>query len=300
MSQVVVVGGSVIDLFLYPHQKMHLYDSNPGFMKKSLGGVGRNIAENLARLHIPTTLITPLGHDGYVHMILDQAQKIGLKILPIEINETPLYVSIINELGEDMIGVALMDEIASVKHEDIMKYQKILDEAELIVLDTNLSNDLLGYLLKSYAHKSYVDAISGQKASKLKPFLKYIHTLKMNFIEAKTIAGFGEDSFEGLDQLGQFFIDQGVKEIFLTLGEKGVYYASQDMALFRSSVPIKVINSTGAEDAFFAGVIYATIHKKDLVSYGIGNACLNLIDEHAVSPDLSDQKLEETIKELNL
>ena len=120
---------------------MHLYDSNPGFMKKSLGGVGRNIAENLARLHIPTTLITPLGHDGYVHMILDQAQKIGLKILPIEINETPLYVSIINELGEDMIGVALMDEIASVKHEDIMKYQKILDVAELIVLDTNLSND---------------------------------------------------------------------------------------------------------------------------------------------------------------
>jgi pseudouridine kinase len=300
LSRVVVVGGSVIDLFLYPHQKMHLYDSNPGYMKKSLGGVGRNIAENLARLQIPTTLITPLGQDGYQNMILDQAKQIGLNILPIEIKETPLYVSIINEGGEDLIGVALMDEITSIKHDDITKYHAELDQAELIVLDTNLSEDLLGYLLKTYAHKTYVDAISGQKASKLKPFLKDIHTLKMNFIEAKTIAGFGEDSFEGLDALGQFFIDQGVKEIFLTLGEKGVYYASHDMAMFRSSVPIKVINSTGAGDAFFAGVIYATIHKKDLVSYGIGNACLNLIDEHAVALDLSDQKLEETIEELNL
>ena len=300
MSQVVIVGGSVIDLFLYPHQKMNLFDSNPGYLKKSLGGVGRNIAENLARLGIGTTLITPLGQDDYRNMILKQAAQIGLQVIPIEIKETPLYVSIINEHGEDLVGVALMDEIASVTHEEIMGHQKILDDAELIILDTNLSVDLMGYLLKRYQHKTYVDAISGQKASKLKPFLPFIHTLKVNLIEAKMIAEFGDDTFDGLDRLSHFFIEQGVKEIFITLGEKGVYYANTDIALYRSSVPIKVINSTGAGDAFFSGVIYATIHHKDNISYGIANACLNLIDPHAVSKTLSSIKLEEAVKELKL
>jgi len=300
VNQVVIIGGSVIDLFLYPHQKMNLFDSNPGYMKRSLGGVGRNIAENLARLGIETTLITPLGNDHYRELILEQAKEIGLNVISIDIHETPLYVSLIDEKGEDLIGVALMDEITRVTHDQIIAHDKLLDQAKILVIDTNLSEDLLGYLLKKYRHKTYVDAISGQKAIKLKTFLPYIHTLKMNLIEAKTIAGFGDATFEGLDKLGHFFIENGVQEIFITLGEKGVYYANKDGALCRSSIPIKVVNSNGAGDAFFSGVIYATIHQKDVISYGIANACLNLIDENAVSTTLSQKQIEETIKELNL
>jgi len=300
VNQVVIIGGSVIDLFLYPHQKMNLFDSNPGYMKRSLGGVGRNIAENLARLGIETTLITPLGNDHYRELIIEQAKEVGFNIIPIDIQETPLYISVVNEHGEDLIGVALMDDIEKMKHDQIMAHEALLEQAKIVLIDTNLSEDLLGYLLKKYKHKTYVDAISGQKASKLKNYLPYIHTLKMNFIEAKAIALFGEDSFEGLDQLGHFFIKKGVQEIFITLGEKGVYYANHEVAIFRSSIPVKVVNSNGAGDAFFSGVIYATIHQKDLISYGIANASLNLVDAHAVSTSLTQKQIEETIKELNL
>lgn len=300
MKRVCVIGGSVIDLFLYPHQHMNLRDSNPGYMKRSLGGVGRNIAENLSRLGIDTTLITPLGQDNHRVMIERQAHDIGLKLCPIEIKETPLYVSVIDEKGEDLIGVALMDEIAAMSIESIMVYQKILDHADLIVLDTNLSEDVLTALLALYGHKSYVDAISGQKAIRLKHVLSHIHTLKMNAIEASTLAGFKDDSHADLDQLGNYFIEQGTKEVFITLGDKGVYYANKDMAEMRSSVKVDVINSTGAGDAFFAGVIFAKIHGYDPISYGIANACLNLKDAHAVCDTLSKEKLIDTVKELNL
>lgn len=300
MSKVVIVGGSVIDLFLYPHQMMNLRDSNPGYMKRSLGGVGRNIAENLARLSIDTKLITPLGNDHYRNMILDQAEKINLKIFPIEIKETPLYVSIIDEKGEDLIGVALMDEIASITDDQVMIYQDILDQADLIVLDTNLSIGVLKSILIAYKDKTYVDAISGQKAGKLKELLPFIHTLKMNIIEASMIAGFGDESTFGLNALGDFFIKQGTKEIFITLGEKGVYYANEEVRFMRSSVKVKAINSTGAGDAFFSGVIYAKLHGEDQVAYGISNAYLNLMDLHAVCPNLSEELLRKTKKELNL
>lgn len=300
MSQVVIVGGSVIDLFLYPHQHMKLKDSNPGYLKKSLGGVGRNIAENLARLGLDVTLITPLGQDTYRDLITSQAKAIGLKIIPIEIQETPSYVSIIDEKGEDLIGVALMDEIQNITIDQVLKYQSLLDQAELIVLDTNLSESALKGLLKKYNDKAYVDAISGQKAVKLKKILPFIHTLKMNFIEAKTIAGFGDESYEGLNKLGDHFIMKGTQEIFITLGDRGVYYANRDVALSRSSISIEPINSTGAGDAFFSGVIYAKIHKKDPISYGIANAYLNLNDEKAVCQNLSSKLIEDTVKELSL
>lgn len=300
MKRVCVIGGSVIDLFLYPHHQMNLHDSNPGYMKRSLGGVGRNIAENLSRLGVNTTLITPLGQDHHRTMIENQAHEIGLKLCPIEIKETPLYVSIINEKGDDLIGVALMDEIAAMSVQSILVYQHELEQADIIILDTNLSEDVLFALCALYGHKSYVDAISGQKAIRLKHVLSHIHTLKMNVIEATMIAGFGDDSNEGLGRLGRFFIEQGTKEIFITMGEKGVYYANEEKAEFRPSIKVKVINSTGAGDAFFAGVIFAKIHGFDPLSYGIANACINLSNEHAVCDILSKEKIISYVKELNL
>lgn len=300
MKRVCVIGGSVIDLFLYPHHQMNLHDSNPGYMKRSLGGVGRNIAENLSRLGVNTTLVTPLGQDNHRIMIERQAHEIGLNLCPIEIKETPLYVSIIDHHGEDLIGVALMDEIASMSIQSIMKYQAIMDQADVMVLDTNLSEDVLTSLLKLYGHKSYVDAISGQKATRLKQVLSHIHTLKMNVIEATMIAGFGDESLHELDQLGQYFIDQGTQELFITLGEQGVYYANRDMAQLRSSLKVDIINSTGAGDAFFAGVIFANIHGFDPLSYGIANACINLSDPHAVCDTLSKEKLIHFVKENHL
>jgi pseudouridine kinase len=297
MKRVCVIGGSVIDLFLYPHHDMNLYDSNPGYMKSSPGGVGRNIAENLSRLGIHTTLITPLGEDHYRKMIEDQAKDSGLNLCPINIKETPLYVSIINQKGEDLVGVAIMDGIESIHMSSIMKFKDVVESSDIVVLDTNLSEDVLTEILVLYGEKSYIDAISGEKAKKLKHLLSHIHTLKMNFTEAKTLTGFGEDSVEGLEQLGKYFLDQGTKEVIITLGEKGVYYENHNMAQFRSSLKIDVVNSTGAGDAFFAGVIFAKVNELDPISYGIANACINLCDEHAVSQVLSKDIIIQYVKE---
>lgn len=298
MHKVVVIGGSVIDLFLYPHHEMKLRDSNPGYLKRSLGGVGRNIAENLTRLGINVTLITPLGQDAYHTMILDHAQTIGLDLIPIPIKETPTYISLIDEHNEDLIGVALMDEVEAITKDQILKYQQVLDHADFIILDTNFSVGVLKAILEKYHNKVYIDAISGNKALKLKDLLPLIHTLKMNLIEAQKIAGISGKPSEELTALSNFFIEQGTKEIFITLGEKGVYYANKDKSITRLSPPVNIKNSAGAGDAFFSGVLYAKLNNKDELAYGIANAYLNLTDEKAVCHILTKELIEHTVKEL--
>jgi pseudouridine kinase len=45
-----IIGGINIDIEGAPFKKLKYQDSNPGKIRLSYGGVGRNIAENLARL----------------------------------------------------------------------------------------------------------------------------------------------------------------------------------------------------------------------------------------------------------
>jgi pseudouridine kinase len=61
-----------------------------------------------------------------------------------------------------------------------------------------------------------------------------------------------------------YFIDKGVKRIFITLGEDGVYYREGDYANHFKSNRIDIVNATGAGDAFMAGVVYCSLEGKEI------------------------------------
>jgi sugar/nucleoside kinase (ribokinase family) len=107
---VCIVGGANIDIQGFPSSKLILHDSNPGKVKISLGGVGRNIAENLVRLGVGTRLISAVGNDIYGNRILDEARNLGLymeETLIIEGQSTSTYLSILNEAGDMEVAITL-------------------------------------------------------------------------------------------------------------------------------------------------------------------------------------------------
>lgn len=297
MEKIVVIGGSVIDIFAYPHQKMIMNDSNPGYLKKSMGGVGRNIAENLVRLGFDTTLITVLGDDDAGMFIRQSCKALGLNLSIVNVTTTPTYICIMDEHNEDLISVAAMDQIERLNEQSLSERQSIIEEADLLIVDTNLSNETLSYIFDTFDKKIYVDTISSQKAVKIKPFLSKIHTLKLNRLEAELLSGVNYEDDQDIYRMGDYFISHGVKEVFITMGSTGSLYMSNKVSRFRPSTRVPILNSTGAGDAFFAGVIYAQINDLDPLVYGSAAAIINLQDEKAVSSDLTTQKLEDTVKE---
>lgn len=76
-TYVTVIGGSNIDIQGFPKNKLLMNNSNPGEINISLGGVGRNIAENICRLGISTKLISALGNDTYGNLILSKCKEYG-------------------------------------------------------------------------------------------------------------------------------------------------------------------------------------------------------------------------------
>lgn len=292
MKKVVVVGGAVLDVFAYPHDTFILNDSNPGYLKTSLGGVARNIAENLARLGVDTTLVTMLGKDEGKKLIMQNAQEVMLKLSAIPATKTPTYLAILNEDNEMVAAVADMDEIELLSKEHIKKRDVIFQNADYVILDTNLNPDTLQYIFKTYQKEFYMDVISCKKAEKIKPFYRFIHGLKLNILEAKHLSDIDTDDEE---VLAKYFLSQGVKEVYLTLGQNGSIYMSKEEVIRTPSHDVKIKNTAGAGDAFLAGIIYGKINGLDLLSCAQKAAEVTLQSKKAVSEDMCEHKIEEAL-----
>ena len=63
MADITIIGGINIDIEGRPYNKLKYEDSNPGKISISYGGVGRNIAENAARMGEKVAMISFIGND---------------------------------------------------------------------------------------------------------------------------------------------------------------------------------------------------------------------------------------------
>lgn len=297
---ILVIGGSNIDIQGFPKEKLIQRDSNIGTVKMSLGGVGRNIAENCARLGVPTRLMSVIGDDPYGQKILKEAQAIGLNMQDTVVlsgESTSTYLSILDETHDMAMAINHMDSIEKLTVDHIRAKRSIIEHAQLVVLDTNLSQAVLDHLLTQYPKtKFFVDTVSTKKALKIKDHLKHIHTLKPNRMEAEVLTGSSEKT--PLLELGS---QLKCKRSFISLGSQGVQVFEGKTHLHFPTKPIEVVNATGAGDAFMAGLVYAY-----LKGYGIKETCLAamsasrlaLSHPDTINPNLNEQSLHETLKEL--
>ena len=78
--RVTVVGGANTDICGRPAQALVRHDSAPGQVSVRHGGVGRNIACDLARLGLRTRFVTALGDDGFGASVAEGCRSCGVDI----------------------------------------------------------------------------------------------------------------------------------------------------------------------------------------------------------------------------
>ena len=300
-SYICVIGGSNIDIEGYPNQKLLLGDSNPGVVKTSLGGVGRNIAENLARLGIETRFLSVVGDDAHGKRVLDHARAIGLDMEDALIVDEPTstYLSVLDETRDMHVGIAHMDILNRLDIAYIKQHAEIIKKARFCVVDTNLP-DVLEYLVTHYDVPFVLDTVSASKAVKAKHLLGHFHTMKTNKLEAEVLSGIAIHTEKDLQKAGRYFIDQGVEYSFITMGAEGVYYKTRDEEGIITSAPVEMISATGAGDAFAAGLVYGLCEEKrveDAVQFAIGASLLAILSEDTINPDISSHTVEAMIKD---
>lgn len=293
---ILVFGMSICDIFGFTHKNYRTHDSNPGAVKMSYGGVCRNIAENMARVGVNTKFISVLGDDERGKGLREHAQKQNFDMsdsLIVEGASTPTYVAILDENGE-MVSAVVDISIAELFTEEFVDSKAdLIKNAEYIILDAD-NPKITEYIAKNFSEYTNIilDPVSAAKAESVKHLLPYLHTLKPNRYEAEVLCGFKLDSEEAIREAGRYFVSEGVKKVFISLDSDGIYYYDGETEGTVRTINPKVVNVTGAGDAFVAGIGYGYMNKKTMketVKFANTMSILTIAHEETIAPQMDEE-----------
>lgn len=304
-SYVALIGAANIDIQGFSSSALIDRDSNPGRIEFCPGGVSRNIAENLSRLGIRTELISAIGGDPNGTMILDSCKSCGIGtghslIVPDAVSS--VYLAIMDESRDMALALSDMTISDNITVDFLKSISQILESAEIIVLDTCLATEVIDFILMRFTDKPiYIDPVSVGKAKAIKKSTGKVHTLKMNRLEAEFLSEIEIEGISGMEKASSWFLDHGVKRVFITLGNNGVYFRDSLMSGNFKPPEANIRNATGAGDAFMAGIVYGSLKGFDLekiVRFALGVSLAALAGEETVNTEMDLEYIEKLTGEL--
>lgn len=304
-NYVTVLGAANLDIHGFTEKELIANDSNPGEIKICLGGVGRNIAENVARMGIETKLITATGGDSNSKRLLTECTQIGIDMqhtLVLADSNASIYLAIMDDCGDMALALSDMHIMDRITIEYIQSKSHVLKNSAVIVLDTCLPTNVIEYILNNYRDKEILlDPVSIRKSRKIKHLIGGFHTIKLNRLEAQDLSDITIDTDDDIIKVANYFIAKGVKRVFITLGKNGVFYSDGHDSGYIKPPNIKVVNATGAGDAFMAGIVYGSIHNKSIKDIAIHSTAASVIalkNHETVSPNMNELQINQIVEEM--
>lgn len=299
MADITVIGGINIDIEGSPFNKLRREDSNPGRISLSYGGVGRNITENIARIGGDVAMVSVIGEDQMGRGAKEELQELGVDVSGVEIlagRNSAMYLSILNEDKDMELAISDMDIVNVITPRFLDKHRELLLGSKAVALDTNLSEETLEYAADILEKTPlFLDPVSVTKAVKARKIIGKFECIKPNVMEAEALSGLKITSEEELIAAGGWFIQQGVKKVFITLNKEGVYYRSPDREGFIRPKDISPVSATGAGDSFSAAILIGMVRGLDIeeiAKIGMAAAQVTMESPGAVNKAISKAEIE--------
>lgn len=302
-TYVAVIGGVNMDIGGRSFKKLRPHDSNPGTVQVSLGGVGRNIAHNLALLGIDVRFLTAFGEDTYALRIEASCRSLGIDIsharkIPDAATSTYLFLN--DNDGDMAVALSDMTICEQITPAYLAANLTLLNNARIVLFDTNIPTAAIAYLTSHCTAPLFADPVSVSKAKKLQPYLGKLHTLKPNRLEAQILSGVEIVDDASLHQAAQALLATGMHRVFISSGAKGVLACDQKQMIPMRPLLAKVENVTGAGDAFMAGLAYSYLAEKDLratTRFALGAAAVTVESAETINRLMSVALIENKIAE---
>jgi len=294
---VAVVGGVNVDIGAQPFAPLTARDSNPGRVRVSLGGVGRNVAHNLRLLGVPVRLYTALGGDAYGAQLARSCAALGIDLsraLRVPDAATSVYLFVNDERGDMALAVSDMGICDALTPDYLAPLLPELDTAAAVVLDANLPEETIRFLCDRCAAPLFADPVSTAKAVRLRAVLPRLHTLKPNRLEAEVLSGGRIADRADAERAVRSLLARGVCRVFLSLGAEGVLAAEGENLCWQSAAPASLRSATGAGDAMTAALVWAYLRGEPLprsAALGAAAGAVALESEETISPQMSAARI---------
>lgn len=305
LTDITVIGGINIDIEGSPFAELRREDSNPGTVTMAFGGVGRNITENLARMGGKVAMISVIGDDHMGIGAREHLRSLGVDVSLIQSvkgRNSAMYLSILNHDNDMELAICDMDIISHITPDLIEKNRNVLEKSKVIALDGNLEEETIRYVTdRFFSVPLFLDPVSAAKAVKAKDVIGKFACIKPNVMEAEILSGMEIRSENDLKRAGQWFIDQGVGRLFVTLNKDGVYYKDRHCEGFIRPGHVKISSATGAGDSFSAAILLGLeedMYTRDIARYGMAASAIAMESSSAVNQNMSKDEIERRLADV--
>ncbi len=303
-GRIAVVGGANMDIGGFPSAALVVGDSNPGQVRISVGGVGRNIAENAARMGLEVELITALGEDANGRAILEDcaAKGIGSRGCRVDPGErTSVYLYIGDAKGDMYCAINDMHAQSLLTPAWVEPQLKLLNAMDAVCVDANLPEETIAFLARELRAPIFADAVSAAKVHRLRAALPRIHSFKPNRLEAELLTGVQIKDMIDAAEAAKRLLDTGLKRVYISMGALGALCAEGNQCAYLPGAGRGMVNATGAGDAFTAALLWAHSQNLSLRESGIaGMAAASIAMEaiETVNPEMTHVKLKQRMAEV--
>lgn len=296
MPRVVVIGGANVDVKGRAAAHHQPGSSNPGMVTVSPGGVGRNIAETLARLGVEVSLVTALGRDANGALLREACLNAGVSLShALEAGEpTGAYLAVLDEQGEMVNAISDMRAMELLTPAHLETAAGLLAEADVLVTDCNLSVACLDWLCHFAGVRGLrllIEPVSVAKARKLSRFSRAAPVFAITPNAAQLAALTGDGGEAGLKRLHAM----GFRNIVMHRGPDGAL-ASDGAGVepVPAALAEGIADVTGAGDAAVAGLVLGLLEGLPLARaawLGQCAAAIKLSSARSVAEDISRDRL---------
>ncbi len=299
---VVVAGAALTDLLAHSRVPIVPGTSNPARLETASGGVGRNIAENLARLGTHVRLIAAVGPDAFGEALLSATAAAGVDTSHVLTTPEPTgtYLAVLDLDGELSVALSDLTGTEALTPARLEASREVVESAELLVVDANLPHQVVGWLLDVAAAAGVpvvVEPVSVVKAERVARALspeRPVHLLTPNADELASMTGL-DDPVAAVAHLHSL----GVANVWVRRGASGgEWHAGTAEPVAVAGPTCRVVDVTGAGDAATAGWVHShLLGGTDLEAAAFGHACaaLTVASPRTVRPDLTDALVRATM-----
>ncbi|HOC12593.1 MAG TPA: PfkB family carbohydrate kinase [Propionicimonas sp.] len=296
----VVVGGAAWDIKARSSAPVRVGTSNPGTVSQTPGGVGRNIAEGIARLGGQVHLIAAVGSDGSGRDLLTRTAEAGVHVdrMIDSTHPTASYLAALDADGELVVGLSDFAATDALTVADLARSQDLIANAAVLVVDGNIPAPVVDWLLAVAAGSGVrvvLEPVSVAKAGRIAGLLspdRPVFAITPNVDELGALVGRPvADTEVAIAEAAADLHSRGVSHVWVTRGASGSLLVSADApAPQRLDAPAsEVVDVTGAGDAMTAGFVHGLlIGESPLSSAQLGQlaAALTVASRFTVRPDL--------------
>ena len=299
-NSIFTIGGANVDRKFHIAGHVQYSTSNPSTVTESVGGVARNIAENLGRFGNEVKLITLMGQDQGAKFIEKESQAFMnldyVEMLPDL--KTGSYSAVLDSKGELILAMADMSIYDSLLPKFLTKHEALLSNAKCIIVDLNCPKETVVYLQNLATKRNIPFAIIPVSAPKIKNMpdnLMGVTYFICNRDEAEAYLNIRILNDQDYSRAVKMLMEKGASNVILTLGDQGAMVGSVEGIFYLKAEKLnEIIDVTGAGDAFVGGFIHGMLNDEPFMSavkFGQDNATKTLQSDKTVRQNIATDEL---------